>query len=140
MSDDKKDAAGTAADQAKRPTASASSRTGTADGAAAVKKAKPGGPRIHGWAENPDELASFLEEPNLCRVGTIDKNGFAHITPAWFHWDGAVFYVGADADDAKVANIRRTKTWPAPRRPPSRPRNRLSRRTPGRAGARWSSG
>jgi general stress protein 26 len=73
-------------------------------------KQKPGGPRISGWAEDEVELASFQEEPNLCRVGTIDKNGYAHITPAWFHWDGELFYVGADADDAKVANVRRTRT------------------------------
>ena len=72
--------------------------------------AKPKPYKVTGWAESDDELAAFLEEPNLCRVGTIDKNGFAHITPAWFHWDGDVFYVGADADDAKVANIRRTRT------------------------------
>ena len=74
------------------------------------RKPRADGMRISGWAENDDELAMFLEEPNLCHVGTIDKNGFAHITPAWFHWDGSVFYVGADADDAKVANVRRTRT------------------------------
>src|SRR3954463_4040460 len=80
------------------------------DSPAKAKKPNAGAPRITGWAENADELAAFLEEPNLCRVGTIDLHGFAHITPAWFHWDGAVFYVGADADDAKVANVRRTRT------------------------------
>src|SRR5439155_27202151 len=63
-----------------------------------------------GWAEDPDQLATFLEEPNLCHVGTIDRHGYAHVTPAWFHWDGEAFYVGADAADAKVANIRRTGT------------------------------
>jgi hypothetical protein len=68
------------------------------------------GARITGWAEDADELASFLEEPNLCRVGTVDRNGYAHVTPAWFHWDGEVFYVGGDAADAKVANIRRSGT------------------------------
>jgi general stress protein 26 len=84
----------------------------TKDAAAKAPKApaKATGPRISGWAEDPLELAAFLEEPNLCRVGTIDKKGFAHVTPAWFHWDGEVFYVGADADDAKVANVRRTRT------------------------------
>jgi general stress protein 26 len=78
--------------------------------APAAPTAKPKPYKVRGWAEDDDELASFLEEPNLCRVGTIDKKGFAHVTPAWFHWDGETFFVGADADDAKVANIRRTKT------------------------------
>jgi general stress protein 26 len=101
MSDEKKDEV--------EPGAAASA--GAKDASQAKpKNSKPDGPRISGWAENPDELAAFLEEPNLCRVGTIDKHGYSHITPAWFHWDGDVFYVGADADDAKVANIRRTRT------------------------------
>ncbi len=81
-----------------------------AQGEAAVKKPKTTGIRVTGWAEDAGELASFLEEPNLCRVGTTDLHGYAHITPAWFHWDGAVFYIGADADDAKVANVRRNRT------------------------------
>jgi len=85
-----------------------------AEPAAAVeakpKKVRSDGMRITGWAEDDDELAAFLEEPNLCHVGTVDRHGFAHVTPAWYHWDGSVFYVGADADDAKVAHIRRTKT------------------------------
>jgi nitroimidazol reductase NimA-like FMN-containing flavoprotein (pyridoxamine 5'-phosphate oxidase superfamily) len=61
-----------------------------------------------GWAADENELASFLEEPNLCRVGTVDWGGHPHIVPAWYHWDGEKFYVGADADDHKVRNIRRT--------------------------------
>jgi nitroimidazol reductase NimA-like FMN-containing flavoprotein (pyridoxamine 5'-phosphate oxidase superfamily) len=61
-----------------------------------------------GWAADENELASFLEEPNLCRVGTVDWGGQPHIVPAWYHWDGEKFYVGADADDHKVQNIRRT--------------------------------
>lgn len=64
-------------------------------------------PEITGWAADADALASFLEEPNLARIGTIDLHGFAHITPVWYHWDGEKFYIGADAADAKVANVRR---------------------------------
>lgn len=63
--------------------------------------------RTTGWAADPDALLSFLEEPNLARVGTIDEHGFAHITPAWYHWEGDRFFIGADAGDAKVRFIRR---------------------------------
>jgi nitroimidazol reductase NimA-like FMN-containing flavoprotein (pyridoxamine 5'-phosphate oxidase superfamily) len=63
---------------------------------------------VTGWAEDVNALASFLDEPNLARIGTIDRRGFAHVTPAWYHWDGEKFYIGADAGDAKVANVRRT--------------------------------
>jgi hypothetical protein len=64
--------------------------------------------RATGWAEDPDALASFLNEPNLARVGTMDRHGFAHVTPAWYHWDGELFYIGADRGDAKVRNILRS--------------------------------
>jgi nitroimidazol reductase NimA-like FMN-containing flavoprotein (pyridoxamine 5'-phosphate oxidase superfamily) len=63
--------------------------------------------KLSGWAADANQLASFLEEPNLCRVGTLDPGGEPHIVPAWFHWEGERFYVGADAGDHKVRNIRR---------------------------------
>jgi general stress protein 26 len=111
------DAAAAIGDAAAMPAqlAATPGETPATDNPGAEPEAKPRKPRadglrISGWAENDDELAAFLEEPNLCHVGTTDKRGYAHITPAWFHWDGSVFYVGADADDAKVANVRRTRT------------------------------
>ena len=30
-----------------------------------------------------------------------------HVVPAWYHWDGERFYVGCQADDHKVDNVRR---------------------------------
>jgi nitroimidazol reductase NimA-like FMN-containing flavoprotein (pyridoxamine 5'-phosphate oxidase superfamily) len=63
---------------------------------------------ISGWAADPDRLAEFLGEPNLCRVATIDDDGRPHVVPAWHWWDGTSFWVGAQATDRKVANIRRT--------------------------------
>jgi nitroimidazol reductase NimA-like FMN-containing flavoprotein (pyridoxamine 5'-phosphate oxidase superfamily) len=63
-------------------------------------------PRISGWAVGPDALADFLAEANLCRLGTIDENGDPHVVPAWFWWDGKRFWLGVDAGDRKVANVR----------------------------------
>lgn len=65
-------------------------------------------PAVHGWAEDAGALAAFLDEPNLARIGTVDAAGDAHIVPVWFHWDGVRFRVSAQADDTKVANVRRT--------------------------------
>jgi len=65
-------------------------------------------PRTSGWAVDPDALADFLTEANLCRVGTIDRVGDAHVVPAWFWWDGERFYIGAQAHDVKVAHVRRS--------------------------------
>lgn len=60
------------------------------------------------WADDPNALAAFLEEPNLARIGTLDEDGSVHLVPAWFHWDGERFHVGTDAGSHKVANVRRT--------------------------------
>lgn len=61
---------------------------------------------ISGWAADEAKLAEFLEEPNLCRVATIDDDGLPHVVPAWHWWDGTNFWVGAQAADHKVAHIR----------------------------------
>ncbi len=63
---------------------------------------------ITGWAAEPNALADFLAEPNLCRVATVDEDGDPHVVPAWFWWDGERFWIGAEAADHKVANVRRT--------------------------------
>jgi PPOX class probable F420-dependent enzyme len=65
-------------------------------------------PRIHGWAQDEDTLADFLAEANLCRIGTVDRFGDPHVVPAWFWWDGERFYLGVQARDVKVANVRRS--------------------------------
>lgn len=61
---------------------------------------------ITGWAADPNALTDFLEEPNLCRVATIDDLGRPHVVPAWHWWDGASFWVGAQSHDHKVAQVR----------------------------------
>jgi len=68
----------------------------------------PTGPDVDGWAADPVALAAFLDEPNLARIGTVDAAGDAHVVPVWFHWDGTLFRVSAQADDTKVGNVRRT--------------------------------
>ncbi len=64
---------------------------------------------VTGWARDPDRLADFLNEPNLCRLATTDEHGDPHVVPAWFWWDGSRFWIGADAADRKVAHIRRSR-------------------------------
>ncbi len=64
-------------------------------------------PPTTGWAVDEDALADFLAEPNLCRVGTVGPDGDPRVVPAWFWWDGVRFWVGAQATDRKVADVRR---------------------------------
>ena len=63
---------------------------------------------VRGWASDRDALDDFLAEPDLCRVGTVGPDGDPHVVPAWYWWDGARFWIGAEARDRKVANVRRT--------------------------------
>ncbi len=63
---------------------------------------------IRGWAAEAGALDEFLQEPNLARLGTVEENGDPHLVPVWFHWDGQRFFVGSQAGDHKVANVRRT--------------------------------
>jgi PPOX class probable F420-dependent enzyme len=65
--------------------------------------------RTTGWATDDVALETFLEEPNLARLGTLDIDGAIHVVPVWFDWDGERFIVGAQAGDHKVANIRRLR-------------------------------
>jgi PPOX class probable F420-dependent enzyme len=64
--------------------------------------------KVHGWAADDDVLTDFLAEANLCRIGTTDRFGDVHVVPAWFWWDGERFYLGVQASDVKVANVRRS--------------------------------
>ena len=63
--------------------------------------------RVTGWPADPDALDDFLAEPNLSRIATVDRDGALHVVPAWYWWDGARFWIGAQATDRKVANVRR---------------------------------
>jgi PPOX class probable F420-dependent enzyme len=63
---------------------------------------------VHGWASDGDALDDFLDEPDLCRVGTVGPDGDPHVVPAWYWWDGERFWIGAQAGDRKVAHVRRT--------------------------------
>jgi PPOX class probable F420-dependent enzyme len=63
--------------------------------------------RTSGWAADAVALETFLEEPNLARLGTVDADGAIHIVPVWYHWDGRRYLIGAQAGDHKVTNVRR---------------------------------
>jgi len=61
-----------------------------------------------GWAQDWHALDDHLAEPNLCRFATTDPGGDPHVVPAWYHWDGERFWIGAQAGDHKVRNVRRS--------------------------------
>ena len=36
------------------------------------------------------EMAELLDRPVPCKLATVDADGYPHVTPLWFHWDGEV--------------------------------------------------
>ncbi len=50
-----------------------------------------------GWrgkigAMEPDRRDFYLEGGALVRISAVNDEGFPHVVPAWYHWDGTAFY------------------------------------------------
>ena len=60
-------------------------------------------PRPLSDAEIDDLLA--LDVPG--RLATLDKDGFPHVVPIWFVWDGHAFYMSSLPDRAHVKRLTR---------------------------------
>lgn len=41
----------------------------------------------------PNEIADFLKEPVLCRLGCLDGDGHPYVVPCWFHHADGGFYI-----------------------------------------------
>lgn len=54
-----------------------------------------------------EKLHAFLAEPRNVVVAGIRRDGRPHLSPNWFHWDGAKFYVSTTRDRVKYAIFRR---------------------------------
>jgi hypothetical protein len=40
-----------------------------------------------------DDVAAFLEEPQIARVACLDGDGWPYVVPCWQEWDGESFWV-----------------------------------------------
>jgi len=56
---------------------------------------------------SPTAVAAFLAEPRNVIVAGIRKDGRPHLSPNWFLWDGAKFYVSTTRKRAKYTIFRR---------------------------------
>ena len=54
-----------------------------------------------------DEIADLLACDVPGRLATIDKDGFPHVVPIWFVWDGNAFYMSSLPDRAHVRRLTR---------------------------------
>jgi len=54
-----------------------------------------------------EELAAFLEKPNIARLGTHNEDGTIHLTPNWYQYKGGLFFLSSQMKTRKVKNIQR---------------------------------
>lgn len=59
---------------------------------------------------NPDELRAFLERRDpalLGTVATLREDGFPHVVPVWYRWDGEAVFIWSDEKRQWARNLRR---------------------------------
>jgi PPOX class probable F420-dependent enzyme len=54
-----------------------------------------------------EQIEAFLAEPRNAMVAAIRASGMPQMTPNWFYWDGARFYISTTKTRRKYANLRR---------------------------------
>jgi PPOX class probable F420-dependent enzyme len=55
----------------------------------------------------PDELQSFLTEPNPCVIATVTPDGEPHSAATWYLWDDGRVLVNMAATRKRLENMRR---------------------------------
>ncbi len=55
-----------------------------------------------------ESINKFLELVLICRIATVDSQGYPHVVPGWYGWDGESLWISAFRSTRKVRNIRYT--------------------------------
>jgi general stress protein 26 len=55
-----------------------------------------------------EEIRSYLSKPLVARLATSD-NGWPHVTPVWFEYDGENFWVPTQASTKKATHVKKDK-------------------------------
>lgn len=53
----------------------------------------------------PEKLKEFLAKPILMDIATVTPEGYPHVTPVWFDYDGEVFRVSTTKERKKARNV-----------------------------------
>jgi nitroimidazol reductase NimA-like FMN-containing flavoprotein (pyridoxamine 5'-phosphate oxidase superfamily) len=53
----------------------------------------------------PDEISDLLNGDTVARLATVDADGYPHVTPIWFVWDGELFHLASDSNRPHLARI-----------------------------------
>ncbi|MBI4258091.1 MAG: PPOX class F420-dependent oxidoreductase [Thaumarchaeota archaeon] len=52
------------------------------------------------------EMSSFFKGKWIARLVTLKKNGYPHITPVWYDWDGRKLVIVTKTNRVKYRNIK----------------------------------
>jgi nitroimidazol reductase NimA-like FMN-containing flavoprotein (pyridoxamine 5'-phosphate oxidase superfamily) len=55
-----------------------------------------------------EEMRAYLSKPLLARLATSD-NGWPHVTPVWFEYDGENFWIPTQAATKKATHVKKDK-------------------------------
>ena len=55
-----------------------------------------------------DEIATFLSQPLIARLGTINEDGTIHIAPVIFKYEKGEFIIGTQNANRRIRNIKRS--------------------------------
>lgn len=53
----------------------------------------------------PDEMESFLAEPNPAVVATIRPDGLPHSVPTWYEWSGGLLLLNMDRSRRRLKHL-----------------------------------
>ena len=56
---------------------------------------------------NSQEIDSFLAQPLVAVIGTLDGEGRSRLTPLWIHWEDGAAYMFTSRSTLKWRNIQR---------------------------------
>ena len=57
---------------------------------------------------NEEQLKQFLSQKYLLNITSVTPDGYPHVVPVWFDYDGKDFLVSTALDSKKTRNIVRT--------------------------------
>ncbi len=55
----------------------------------------------------PEERDAYLAHERVCRVASVGADGNPHVTPLWFIWDGAHFWLNSIVKSQRWVDLQR---------------------------------
>jgi PPOX class probable F420-dependent enzyme len=56
--------------------------------------------------QSEELIIQFLQRVLIARIATVDSEGYPHVVPVWYGWDGESLWISAFRSTQKVRNIQ----------------------------------